>query len=88
LNRWDADAGDVVTVNGYVAADRAGEIVQLMQTELAGLRAGDDALAATFVRARRTALARALADRPAQRTAGRYGGGARRGRRDPRPDRR
>jgi zinc protease len=59
---WTTDAGDVVTVNGYVAADRAGEIVQLMQTEVAGLRAGDDDLAATFVRARRTALARALAD--------------------------
>lgn len=56
------DAGDMIAVDGHVNADRAGEVVRLMQTDLAGLRTDDDALAADFVRARRTALSRALAD--------------------------
>jgi zinc protease len=59
---WTTDAGDMVTVNGYVDANRAGEVMRLMQADLGGLRAGDHALAADFVRARRTALARTLAD--------------------------
>ena len=55
-------AGDVLQVTGFVDADRAGEVARLLQRDLDGLRRGDDALAADFVRARRAALARALAD--------------------------
>lgn len=56
------DAGDMVGVEGHVDADRAGEVLRVMQSALDGLRAGDGELAADFVRARRAALARALAD--------------------------
>jgi zinc protease len=56
------DAGDLIEVDGKVDADRAGEVVRQMQADLEGLRAGDAMLAADFVRARRAALARALAD--------------------------
>ena len=56
------DAGNSLIVDGYVDAGRAGEVMRLMQAALAGLRTGDDALAADFVRARRAALTRALAD--------------------------
>lgn len=57
-----SDAGDVIEVDGLVDAGRAGEVLRQMQADLAGLRAGDTALAADFVRARRAALAAALAD--------------------------
>jgi zinc protease len=56
------DAGDLLVVDGRVDPLRAGEVVRSMQADLDGLRAGDDSFAADFVRARRTALARALAD--------------------------
>jgi zinc protease len=56
------EAGDALHVTGHVDADRAGEVVRLIQSHLDGLRTGDDELAADFVRARRAALARALAD--------------------------
>ena len=51
-----------LAVDGMVDARRAGEVLRQMQTDLDGLRIGDAALAADFVRARRTALAAALAD--------------------------
>lgn len=55
-------AGDVLAVDGYVAPERAGEVVKQIDADLDGLRRGDDALAADFVRARRAALSAALAD--------------------------
>ncbi|HEY0477494.1 MAG TPA: insulinase family protein [Kofleriaceae bacterium] len=58
--QW-SEAGDIVYIDGYVDADRAGEVLGRMQADLEGLRAGDDAFAADFVRARRTTLGRALA---------------------------
>ena len=56
------EAGDTIAIDGYVDADRAGEVLRTMQTDLEGLRAGDAAFAADFVRARRTTLGRSLAD--------------------------
>jgi len=56
------EAGDAILVDGYVDAKRAGEVVCRMQADLEGLRAGDDAFAADFVRARREQLALALGD--------------------------
>jgi zinc protease len=56
------EAGDVLEVTGQVDADRAGEVARALQRDLDGLRHGDETFAADFVRARRTALARALAD--------------------------
>jgi zinc protease len=56
------EAGDALQMIGQIDAHRAGEVIQLVQRHLEGLRAGDEAFAADFVRARRTALARALAD--------------------------
>jgi zinc protease len=55
-------AGDVLEVDGLVNAGRAGEAMRQLQADLGGLRAGDAALAADFVRGRRAALTRALAD--------------------------
>jgi hypothetical protein len=49
-------------IDGYVDADRAGEVLHRLQADLDRLRAGDAAFTADFVRARRTALARTLAD--------------------------
>jgi hypothetical protein len=45
-----------------VDAGRAGEAVRQIEADLGGLRTGDAALAADFVRARRAALVRALGD--------------------------
>jgi predicted Zn-dependent peptidase len=56
------EAGDAITADGHVDADRAGDALRLMLRALDGLRIGDDELTADFVRARRTALARALGD--------------------------
>lgn len=58
---WTA-AGDTITLDGYVDADRAGEVLRRIQADLSGLRGGDAAFTADFIRARRTALARTLAD--------------------------
>ena len=55
-------AGDLLEVAGLVDAARAGEAVRQIEADLDGLRAGDAALAADFVRARRAALLRALGD--------------------------
>jgi len=55
-------AGDLLLIDGRVDPERAGQVARSMQADLDGLRTGDDSLAADFVRARRTALARALAD--------------------------
>lgn len=55
-------AGDSVAVEGYIDAARTGEVLRVMQAALDDLRTGDPELAADFVRARRAALARALAD--------------------------
>jgi zinc protease len=61
--RYDlGEAGDVLEVDGLVNAERAGEAVRQLAADLEGLRAGDAALAADFVRARRAALLRALGD--------------------------
>ncbi|HEX7841100.1 MAG TPA: hypothetical protein VF469_26665, partial [Kofleriaceae bacterium] len=57
-----SEAGDMLMIDGYVDADRAGEVLRRMQADLDGLRAGDDAFTADFVRARRIALGLALAD--------------------------
>jgi zinc protease len=57
-----SDAGDVLEVRGLIDADRAGEVMRLIQRQLDGLRTGDDDFVANFVRARRTTLARVLAD--------------------------
>jgi hypothetical protein len=59
--RWTA-AGDMITVDGYVDADRAGEALRLMLADLDGVRAGDAGFTADFIRARRAAVARTLAD--------------------------
>jgi len=56
------EAGDVLEVDGLVDAGRAGEAVRQLEADLDGLRTGDAALAADFVRARRAALVRALGD--------------------------
>lgn len=58
---WTA-AGDTVTIDGYVDADRAGVVLRRIRADLDGLRAGDAGFTADFIRARRTALARTLAD--------------------------
>jgi predicted Zn-dependent peptidase len=56
------EAGDTIAIDGYVDADRAGEVLRRMRSDLEGLRAGDATFTADFIRARRAALARALAD--------------------------
>jgi zinc protease len=58
--QW-SDAGDIVAIDGRVDPGRAGEVLRRMLADLDGLRRGDTDLAADFVRARRTALAGALA---------------------------
>jgi zinc protease len=58
--QW-SDAGDIIAVDGHVDPGRAGEVLRRMLADLDGLRQGDAELAADFVRARRTALAGALA---------------------------
>lgn len=55
-------AGDVLQIDGFVDAARAGEVVRRIVAELDSVRAGGDTLRADFVRARRSALAEALAD--------------------------
>lgn len=55
-------AGDTLKIEGRVDAHRAGEVLRRITRDLEGLRSGDDALAADFVRARRAALADALDD--------------------------
>jgi zinc protease len=61
--RYDiGEAGDILEVDGLVNAGRAGFAVRQLEADLEGLRAGDAALAADFVRARRAALLRALGD--------------------------
>jgi len=54
--------GDLLEVGGLVDAARAGEAVRQIEADLDGLRTGDAAFAADFVRARRVALVRALGD--------------------------
>lgn len=56
-----SDAGDIVAIDGRVDPGRAGEVLRRMLADLDGLRQGDAELTADFVRARRTALAGALA---------------------------
>lgn len=58
--QW-SDAGDIIAIDGHVDPGRAGEVLRRMLADLDGLRQGDAELAADFVRARRTALAGALA---------------------------
>jgi zinc protease len=58
--QW-SDAGDLVVIDGHVDPGQAGEVLRRMLADLEGLRQGDGELAADFVRARRTVLARALA---------------------------
>ena len=58
--QW-SDAGDIISIDGHVDPGRAGEVLRRMLADLDGLRQGDAELAADFVRARRTALAGALA---------------------------
>jgi hypothetical protein len=53
---------DLLEVGGLVDAGRAGEAVRQIEADLDGLRTGDAAFAADFVRARRAALVRALGD--------------------------
>jgi zinc protease len=53
---------DLLEVVGKVNASRAGEAVRLIEADLDGLRTGDAAFAADFVRARRAALVRTLGD--------------------------
>jgi hypothetical protein len=53
---------DLLEIGGLVDAGRAGEAVHRIAADLDGLRAGDADFAADFVRARRTALVRALGD--------------------------
>ena len=61
--RYDVgEAGDVLEANGLVDAARAGEAVRQIEAALDGLRTGDAAIAADFVRGRRAALVRALGD--------------------------
>jgi zinc protease len=61
--RYDVgEGGDILEVDGLVDAGRAGEAVRQIEADLGGLRTGDAALAADFVRARRAALVRALGD--------------------------
>jgi zinc protease len=55
-------AGDAIFIDGLVDAGRAGEVLRRMQADIEGLRTGDAAVAADFVRARRAALANALGD--------------------------
>lgn len=59
---WNSPAGDVLQINGLIGASRAGEVLRRLLTDLDKLRAGDDGLRSDFVRARRAALAAALAD--------------------------
>lgn len=54
--------GDLLEVSGRVDAARAGEAVRQIEADLDGLRTGDAAFAADFVRARHVALVRALGD--------------------------
>jgi zinc protease len=54
-------AGDTLVVDGQVDASRGGEALRRVKAALDGLRDGDDQLVADFVRARRAAVARALA---------------------------
>jgi zinc protease len=53
---------DLLEIEGQVDAARAGEVVRQIEADLDGLRTGDAAFAADFVRARRAALVRALGD--------------------------
>jgi zinc protease len=55
-------AGEMIVIDGMVDAGRAGEVLRRMRADLEGLHTGDAAIAADFVRARRTALAQALGD--------------------------
>lgn len=59
---WTSPAGDVLQIAGSVGASRAGEVLRRLLADLDQLRAGDDGLRGDFVRARRAALAAALAD--------------------------
>ena len=53
---------DLFEIDGKVEGSRAGEVVRQIEADLDGLRTGDAAFAADFVRARRAALVRALGD--------------------------
>lgn len=64
-------AGDLLEIDGKVDAARAGEAVRTIETDLDGLRTGDAAFAADFVRARRAALVQALGD-PVRTSAAAY----------------
>jgi len=55
-------AGDVLQIHGLVSPARAGDVLRRLLAELDRLRAGDAGLRSDFVRARRAALAAALAD--------------------------
>lgn len=59
---WTSPAGDVLQIDGLVGASRAGEVLRRLLADLDKLRTGDDGLRGDFVRARRAALAAALAD--------------------------
>jgi hypothetical protein len=54
--------GDALQIDGLVDAPRAGEVLHRVLADLDELRAGADSLRGDFVRARRAALAAALAD--------------------------
>jgi predicted Zn-dependent peptidase len=64
-------SGDLLEIGGKVDAARAGEAVRQIEADLDGLRTGDAAFAADFVRARRAALVRALGD-PVRTSAAAY----------------
>lgn len=55
-------AGDVLQIDGLVVASRAGEVLRRLLSDLDRLRTGSGDLRGDFVRARRAALAAALAD--------------------------
>ncbi len=62
---------DLLEIEGKVDASRAGEAVRQIEADLDGLRTGDAAFAADFVRARRATLVRALGD-PVRSSAAAY----------------
>jgi zinc protease len=62
---------DLLEIDGKVDAARAGEVVRQIEADLDGLRTGDAAFAADFVRARRAALVQALGD-PVRTSAAAY----------------
>lgn len=57
-----SDAGDLFMVDGRIDGARGGAVLRQVEADLEGLRVGDRDRVADFVRARRTALAAALAD--------------------------